>query len=94
MNNLLWTDLAQESYKKTLDIIFNRWSLDIALQWDEKVTTLLQKLNNHKKLCPPSKKYNGLRRCTITKYTSLIYRVKDDKIELISFFDTRDDHPF
>ena len=89
MDNLLWTDTAQESYEQTLDVIFKRWSLDVAFDWDEKVSKLLKNLNNHKNLCPPSNKYRGLRRCVITEYTSLLYRVKGDKVELITFFDNR-----
>ena len=74
--------------------IFDQWSLDVALQWDAKVSNLLNRISEHKNLCPPSKKFIGLRRCAITEYTSLLYRVKDDKVELITFFDNRSKHPF
>ncbi len=94
MDNIQWTDVAKESYLNALDLIFKRWSLDQALDWDQKVTNILKKLSTFKNLCPPSKKFPGLRRCTITEYTSLIYRINGDKIELITFFDNRADHPF
>lgn len=94
MQNIVWTDLAKESYLKTLDFIYEQWSLDVSIQWDSKVTSVLNKISKHKSLCPPSKKYKGLRRCAITEYTSLLYRIKDDKVELITFFDNRSDHLF
>ncbi len=94
MDNIHWTPEAQESYLQTLDIIFERHSLNASLKWDEKVSNLLKKLSDNKSLCPPSKKFRGLRRCTITPYTSLLYRVKEKQIELITFFDNRSDHPF
>ncbi len=94
MDNLHWTPEAQESYLQTLDIIFERYSLNASLKWDEKVTNLLKKLSSDKNLCPPSKRLRGLRRCVITEYTSLLYRVKGKQVELITFFDNRSDHPF
>ena len=94
MKNVFWTPLAESSYQESLDFIFDQWSLDIALQWDAKVSNLLNKISEHKNLCPPSKKFIGLRRCAITEYTSLLYRVKGDTVELITFFDNRSKHPF
>lgn len=95
MNNIFWTTTAKDSYLATLDFIFDQWSLEVSLEWDKKVTNLLQRLNDHLYLCPPSKKYEGLRRCTITPYTSLVYRIKDERVvELITFFDTRSNNVF
>ena len=94
MKNVFWTPLAETSYQETLDFVFDQWSLDVALQWDAKVSNLLNRISEHKNLCPPSKKFIGLRRCAITEYTSLLYRVKNDKVELITFFDNRSKHPF
>jgi hypothetical protein len=38
--------------------------LDVALEWDVKVTNILNKISTLKTLCPPSNKFPGLRRCT------------------------------
>lgn len=94
MHSILWTDTAQDSYLQILDFLFDQWSLDIALDWDGKVQQLLNNISTHKELCPASEKFPGLRRCIINEYTSLIYRVKEDHIELITFFDNRANHPF
>ena len=95
MDNIAWTETAKESYMQTLGFIFDRWSLDVALQWDHKVQKLLKNLSTQTNLCPPSPKYKGLRQCVITQYTSLIYRVDtNNNVELITFYDSRSDHPF
>jgi hypothetical protein len=40
-------------------------------------------------LCPPSQTHKQFRKCVIAPQTSLIYRVTDDTIELVSFIDNR-----
>lgn len=94
MRNIQWTLQAQDSYLTTLDFIYDQWGLDASLQWDAKVQNTISNISSHNKLCPPSKKFPELRKCTITKYTALLYRVMGKQVQLISFLDARQDHPF
>ena len=93
MNNIYWSPEAKDSYAAILKYLMDNFPLDTALEVDEKVERLLENLEHHKFLCPPSANFSFLRRCVITKNLSLTYRVLENDIEIVVFFDNRTDHP-
>lgn len=94
MYQIAWTPLAIETYEHILEFIFNRSSIEVVIALEKKVNDLEDKLKVHQYLCPSSQVMIGIRRCVITKYTSMLYRVKEDTVEILAFFDNRTDHPF
>ena len=89
---IIWSPLAEETYLKTLSLILDRWTVKEAEDFEAKVESLIQKLKMHQHLCPPSDKQKSLRRCVISPQTSLVYRIKDNIIELVAFFNNRSEH--
>ncbi|HKL36215.1 MAG TPA: hypothetical protein VJ899_07980, partial [Salegentibacter sp.] len=51
----------------------------------------LQIIKQEPESFPESEKVSGLRRCVITKQTSIYYEFNDKEIRILSFFDTRQD---
>ncbi len=94
MNNIYWSSEAKDSYAAILNYLMDNFSLDIALNVDDKVESLLANLEQHKFLCPASENLPFLRRCVITKNLSLTYRVLENDIELVVFYDSRTNHIF
>jgi plasmid stabilization system protein ParE len=94
MYKVKWSAQAWDSYNYTLVNLVERWSVNMAQKLDDDVLALLERLSNNRHLCPPSEKLKGMRRCKISKYTSLLYVVKGNDVELVTFFDTRMNHPF
>ena len=94
MFQIIWSPLASETYLETLNFIISNWSITIAQQFDDQVSELLSKLRKYENLCPPSKKLPGLRKCTISEQTSLIYQIVGNEIQLITFLDNRSRHPY
>lgn len=86
---IYWSPLAEETYLKTLSQILERWTIKEAEAFETKVESLIERLRTQKHLCPTSNKQKNLRRCVIAPQTSLVYRIKDDVIELVTFFDNR-----
>ncbi len=89
-----WSPQAEESYLNTLSFILLKWSVKEALNFQQKVESLIEKLKTHHMLCPASKKNSTLRRCVITHQTSLVYVIKKDELEIVAFFDNRSEHLF
>jgi len=87
-----WTDEAKASYKKTIVFILDNWTVDVALRLEDDVNILINNLEEYQYFCPPSRKDKNLRRCVISKQTSLLYEVNKTHIDLISFFDNRTNH--
>lgn len=93
MNNIRWTNGAEEAYLEFLKSLYN-YSADAAVFLDEQLEKLIDRLSKFKHLCPPIDKIAGLRRCILTTNIALVYDVSDAGITIISVFDTRSDHPF
>ncbi len=94
MNQVIWSPVAQDAYLATLAFLMKEYSLDVAVEFDAKVDKLIQRLQQFKHFCPPSRLHRRLRRCVINKQASLIYRIKGEVIEIVSFFDNRSNHLF
>lgn len=91
---IYWSPIAEESYLQTLSHIHQKWTVREANNFAKKVESLISKLKKFKHLCPRSNMHKNLRRCTITAQTSLVYRVKNEIIELVAFFDNRSESRF
>lgn len=94
MNKINWSDLAYLSYTDISDYLTDKYSIDAAIRFDETVEKLVNNLKTFEHLCPKYKPRPTLRKCTINKYTSLLYRIDGKIIQLVSFFDNRGIHPF
>jgi len=90
--SISWSPIAEETYLGVISRILERWTIKEAEDFEEKVESLIDKLRTHKYLCPSSKMQKNLRRCIISAQTSLIYHIKGNVIELVSFFDNRSQH--
>lgn len=91
---IIWSPLAEETYLKTLTQIIDQWSVKDAENFSLKVESLIEKLKKYKHLCPPSFKQKQFRRCVITTQTSLVYRIMENRIEIVAFFDNRSKNSF
>lgn len=91
---IYWSPEAEETYLRTIAFILEQWPVQVAADFEQMVENLLNKLRQHKNLCPPSPKHKKLRKCVISGKTSLIYRVNGNDIELVAFIDNRSGHTY
>ncbi len=73
MNEIIWTNTAVKSYETQIDFLLENWSMDVVLKLENEISELLNKLKDYASLCPASIRLPSLRKCTINKYTSLVY---------------------
>ena len=88
-----WTEQSLDSFEDIALQLIKKWNYKIAQDFDNDVQELIARLENNAKLCPPSK-VKKLRKCVIHKNASLIYRIKSNAIELITFVDNRTNHNY
>jgi plasmid stabilization system protein ParE len=86
---IFWLDTARESYAAILEYVVNQHGVNTALKMDDKVEQLLELLRFNKHLCPPTNTNLNLRRCTVTKQLSLVYKITEVELELVAFYDNR-----
>lgn len=83
-----WSPEASDEYAELLKYIEEKWGIDSALNLLNDTDRIVDLLSSFPNMYPSSKK-RGIRIAVINKHTSLIYRTKNNKIELLHFWDNR-----
>ncbi len=90
-NKISWTDNALEDYQRVIEYLLKEWSLSVALNFENIVNKQLKNLSGQPSMGIPSQKNPAVRSILLTKHNRLFYRIKDETIELLNIFDTRQD---
>lgn len=83
---------AEKKLALLFDYLIKNWSIKVKNDFISKLDKNIQIIKEQPESFPVSRKKNGLRKCVITKQTSLFYRFDSQKIKVITIFDTRQ-HP-
>lgn len=86
-----WTNIAFEDYQQVVDYLISGWSLTVAGNFEHIVQKKLTNLSRQPFIGIASQKNPLVRSILITKHNRLYYRIKDETIELLNIFDTRQD---
>ena len=86
---ILWTDFSLKELKQTIEYLKENWTdrelQNLALKIEETLILLSQNPN----LFQSSVIKKDIRSVIISKHNTLYYRVKNNSIEIISFFSNR-----
>ena len=88
---LFLSPLAVETLESILDFIEDKWSLKSREKALEKVLSKFKQIQSQPRSCPESVIQPHLFKCVVSKQTSFFYRVLEKEIEVIIFFDNRQD---
>ncbi len=87
-----WAPQALDDYFKILDYLLHKFGNKTSDDFIEKTLYLISQLESEKLIFRESEHFKGVNEVLITKHNLLLYRIKKDKIEIVSIFDTRQ-HP-
>lgn len=88
---IIWSDLAQEYYLKILEELFEKWNITIVNRFENEIITLISKISEFNHICPKSK-ISSLHKCLVNKNISLIYRIENNTIEIVTLLFNQSDH--
>lgn len=91
---ITWSDEAKTSYRQTIYDLLENWPIEIAIRLENSVNRLIHNLEYHNHICPPSKKDTSIRKCVISKQSSIIYIIENDIIHLVGFIYNKSNHTF
>lgn len=80
---------AEKKLDHLFDYLIRNWSITVKNEFVEKLDSAIEIIKNQPEIFPESKKGKGLRKCVITKQTTLYYRYNSEQINVVSIFDTR-----
>ncbi len=93
---IYWSPKAKESYVEALLFILEKWTIKEVEGFEKDTKRVIKNLSSNYlssnlELCPEIR-YKNLRKCTVSKQTSLVYRIVEKSIEIVAFIDNRSKH--
>ncbi len=89
---IIWSYRAEKDYLQLIDYLIKKWGLASAKKVNAHLMAILDQIALQPEMFQRSLKNKTIRKCVLSKQTSLYYRVKKNKVELITIFDNRQ-HP-
>lgn len=80
---------AKTKLENLLEYFEKEWLATSKYDFIKKLDRSISQISKLPASCPESKKFPGLFKCVITRQTTIYYRIKDQSIEIITLFDTR-----
>ncbi len=89
MRKLVITTLARKNLKDVLEIIEIRFGKNSSRRFANKLYKSLDLIVDNPELFPKSKFNNRMRKCVITKQSTVYYTFNNYEIKVLMVFDTR-----
>lgn len=80
---------AQKKLERLLVYLLEKWTVKVKNEFVEKLDECIDIIKQQPEAFPESTKRKGLRRCVVTKQTTLYYRFNSKRINVVTLFDTR-----
>ena len=91
--SIIWSPLAQKHYIEILSHIIENWSIQDAHKFDDKTNALIELLKLNQYICPKSVSMQ-IRKCFVTRQTSMVYQNRNHQIEIIDFISNYSQHSY
>jgi len=85
---IVWLPKAEERFDEIIDYLEKNWNDKVIADFLQKTNQKILQIKQRPKMFRRSQKMN-IYEALITKHNLLLYRVVGNKIELLTFFDTR-----
>ena len=89
MRKLVITTLARKNLKEVLEFIKIRFGENSSKKFAKKLNKSLDLIVDNPELFPKSKFNNRMRKCVITKQSTVYYTFNNYEIKVLMVFDTR-----
>ena len=85
---VIWTPEAESTFEKVLAYLFQNWSEKEAQNFIKSTFRVIAYISDHPLMFRKTNKRN-VREALVTPHNLLVYKVYADRIDLITFWDTR-----
>ena len=85
---IIWLPKAEERFQDIIEYLEYKWNDKVIADFIEKTETVLRQIQRRPAMFRYSSKMN-IHEALITKHNLLLYQIKSSRIELLTFFDTR-----
>lgn len=84
--DIRYSKRAKNEYFKLLDYLIDNFGARIAEKVDKDILNTLKQISLNPIQFPDSKEKKGIRRCVLSKQTTIYYRVKRNYVEIVTLW--------
>ena len=88
MKKIIWSADAVSDYDQNIEYLLDEWGIKETQQFIDEIAEMLNTISKMPELFPLSD-YRNIRKCVVRKQISILYTVKDDKIELVRVWNNK-----
>jgi len=90
--DVIWSPSAQKDLENITDYLMYKWGISVVEKFLGRLGRLIAPIAINPRQYPLIQpKLINIRKCVVTKQNTLFNRIKKNRIEIIRFFDTRQD---
>lgn len=89
--NVRFSRLAAYKLENLSKYLIEEWSEQANLRFLKRLDSKIRTIQKNPEVFPQSELEPGLRKCVVTRQTSLLYEVQSDSIFILTIIDTRQD---
>lgn len=86
---IFWSKRADKKFDKILEYLDEEWDEKVTRNFVRKVYSFLEILSEYPEIGTIENKEKGIRGFTIIKEIDLFYKINEERIVLLDFFDNR-----
>lgn len=87
---IVWTPEADKEFERIIDYLLNKWSEKDVSQFVTTTDKIIDYISIYPKMFRKTNKRN-VHEALITEHNLMVYRVMKSRIDIITFYDTRQD---
>ncbi len=87
--NIVWSKKADKKFDKIIEYLTTKWGEKTTKQFVEKVYSFLEVLSEFPEIGTVENKEKGIRGFPVVKQINLFYKITENNIILLDFFDNR-----
>ena len=84
--NVYWTTEAEETFNKNITYLEQEWTETVIEGFINKTEEIINTIQANPLLYPVVNKRKGIHKCLIVKQVSLYYRITENRLELLTFW--------
>ncbi|HAC25913.1 MAG: type II toxin-antitoxin system RelE/ParE family toxin [Cyclobacteriaceae bacterium] len=83
---VVWSPRAQADFEYHLTFLRVEWGESVARKFFDRCIRLIDQITANPRMFVASTSFPDIRRCVVNRKITLYYRIKQDQIELITFW--------
>ncbi len=83
------SSIAERKLDMLLEYLYATWGISSKEKYIRKLRQVTNLISTNPRSCQESEEMKGIFKCIVTKQSSFFYRILNQEIEIITFFDNR-----